>query len=197
MHPILTQYDGVIFDMDGTLVDSMPSHLQAWQATAQQFNFPYDATWHHSLGGVPSRETVHYINERYQLSLDPNTVSAFKKQTWETLTKPPVFFEQSKQLFDSLLGKKKLAVGTGSARKHAEMVLNRIGILSKLDGLVTACDVKQGKPAPDTFAQAAEALQLPPHRCVVFEDTEIGRQAAHAAGIDCILVTDGVIVWPK
>ena len=89
------------------------------------------------------------------------------------------------------LGNKKIAVGTGSQRKSAEQLLEKTNILSKLDILVSATDVKNHKPNPDTFLDACFGMGLQPNQCVVFEDTELGKQAAHAAKMDCILVVNG------
>lgn len=86
---------------------------------------------------------------------------------------------------------KKLAVGTGSQRKSAEHLLTKTDILAKLDSLVTATDVQRHKPNPDTFLDACEGMGLKPKQCVVFEDTDLGKQAAHAANMDCIMVVDG------
>ncbi len=197
MNQILEQYDAIIFDMDGTLIDSMPSHMEAWRLTAEAYGYPYDQQWHHSLGGVPTRKTVEMINEKYQLHLDPDEVAEAKRQKWEEMGLGPVLIEPTHQVFLHCFGKKPIAVGTGAERAHAIEMLEQTGLLDKLDGLVTACDVTRGKPNPDTFLQAAEAMGVAPSRCVVFEDTEIGRQAAEAAGMDCILVQNYQIVWPE
>lgn len=82
-----------------------------------------------------------------------------------------------------------LAVGTGAKRESAEIILHKVGILSRLTALVTASDVKHGKPAGETFHRTAELMAVQPYNCVVFEDTNIGLQAAHNAGMDCYLVT--------
>ena len=93
-------------------------------------------------------------------------------------------------LLEANLGKKKLAVGTGSQRVSAVKLLTRVNMLDKLDALVTATDVENHKPHPQTFLTACELLGLEPQECVVFEDTDLGKQAAHAGGMDCIMVTE-------
>lgn len=74
----LTKYDGLIFDMDGTLIDTMPAHIQAWQQTAEHFGFEFEASWLHSLGGMPSYKIAGEVNAKYGLSLVPQEVSAYK-----------------------------------------------------------------------------------------------------------------------
>ena len=71
-------YDGLIFDMDGTLIDTMPTHVKAWQQTAEEFDFHFEASWLHSLGGMPSYKNAGEVNSHYGLSLDPQTVSRFQ-----------------------------------------------------------------------------------------------------------------------
>ena len=197
MREKLAPYDAIIFDMDGTLIDSMPSHLDAWQKTSEQYGFPYDRRWHHSLGGVSTMRTVELINERYQLALDPATVAQTKSQLWHDLYDGPVLIDATYDVFQQCERHKKLAVGTGATRQHAEEQLAFVGLLDRLDTLVSATDVEYGKPHPQTFLTAAARLGVAPERCLVFEDTEIGRQAATAAGMDCVMVVDGQLRWPE
>lgn len=76
-------------------------------------------------------------------------------------------------------------------------LLSESQILDKLDTVVTATDVKHHKPNPDTFLIAAQELNLLPSECVVFEDTELGKQAAHAAKMDCVMVeSSGLVFYP-
>lgn len=197
MNSYLAQFEAIIFDMDGTLIDSMPSHMEAWRLTAEQHGYPYDHEWHYAQGGVPNRQTVELINERYQLQLDPDEVARAKQQLWLDMGAEPSLIKETYELFLACHGTKPMAVGTGSARQHAIEVLEQTGLMPKLNALVTACDVKRGKPKPDTFLQAAQAMGVAPEKCVVFEDTEIGRQAAEAAGMACVMVAQSKIQWPQ
>ena len=89
-------------------------------------------------------------------------------------------------------------MGTGSQRDSALRLLAKAGILKKLNAVVTATDVEIHKPFPDTFLMAAEQLGLSAQDCVVFEDTELGKKAAHAAGMDCVMVEENKLVfYPK
>ncbi|MBW8189927.1 beta-phosphoglucomutase family hydrolase [Neiella marina] len=197
MNKALQKYDAIIFDMDGTLVDSMPSHMEAWRRTAKLYQFPFDAEWQMSLGGVPTVKIAAHVNQRYGLQLDCEEVAETKRQQWTELEQPPVLINDVYQVLLTSLTDKKIAVGTGSIRAHAEDVLTQVGVLDKLLALVTASDVTFGKPHPETFLAAAQQMQVTPARCVVFEDTDIGEQAALAAGMDCIRVDLGKIRWPE
>ncbi len=191
------RYKGLIFDMDGTLIDTMPSHIEAWRQTSEKFDFPFDGQWLHSMGGMPSIKIAVEINKRYGLTLEPKEVSDFKMSAFTSLDDNGDLIADTTEVFEAYLGKKKIAVGTGSQKVSATKLLTRVGILEKLDALVTATDVENHKPNPDTFLRACELIGLTPKECVVFEDTELGKQAAHAGGMDCIMVTEqGLQFYP-
>ncbi|NRB69490.1 MAG: beta-phosphoglucomutase family hydrolase [Vibrio sp.] len=193
----LERYQGFIFDMDGTLIDTMPAHLKAWATTAIEFGFPFKQEWLHSLGGMPSYKIASEINKKYGLTLDPMAVSCFKMKTFGALEDFGRPIESTNEVLTHFYGKKKIAVGTGSQRESALRLLSESQILDKLDTVVTATDVKRHKPHPDTFLVAAQELNLLPSECVVFEDTELGKQAAHAAQMDCVMVEgSGLAFYP-
>jgi HAD superfamily hydrolase (TIGR01509 family) len=85
-------------------------------------------------------------------------------------------------------GKKPLAVASGGGRKAVTSTLESLGIITLFDAIVTSEDYSNGKPAPDPYLTAARLLGVDPSECLVFEDTEIGRQSAYAAGMECVLV---------
>ncbi|WP_260261411.1 beta-phosphoglucomutase family hydrolase [Vibrio intestinalis] len=197
MHQNFEQYRGFIFDMDGTLLDTMPAHLKAWQITAKEFGFPFDLNWLHGLGGMPSKKIVAEINRVHGLDLTPETVSQFKMKTFAENSNDISVINVTEQILQKYYNCKAIAIGTGSQRESAQRLLTQTGVIDKIDVIVAANDVVGHKPEPDTFLLAAERLNLEPVQCVVFEDTLLGLQAAHAAGMDCYLVVGDSLEFHK
>lgn len=190
----LNQYQAIIFDMDGTLIDSMPGHGKAWRLTCERYGYPFDPAYMQSLGGVPTDQTVVLLNEKYQLQHDVAEVAAFKAATWEQMDEAPVLIPCTFEVLQHYLTTKKIGIGTGAEQSHALKMLRQTGLLALVPTVVTASDVTHGKPHPETFLTVAAQLGVAPEQCVVFEDTAIGQQAALAAGMDCILVQDGQLL---
>ncbi|MGJ8680447.1 beta-phosphoglucomutase family hydrolase [Paraglaciecola sp.] len=189
----LSGYEAIVFDMDGTLIDSMGAHVTAWQMTCEYFGLPFNADYMYGLGGVPTKQIAVLLNQKFSTDHNPEEVAAKKREYWSSIRDVPSKITETCNVLEHYQGKLKMGVGTGSERKHAEDVLCKTGIDKKITALVTASDVTHGKPHAETFLRVAELLGVEPTKCVVFEDTEIGRQAAEAANMDCILVKDGKI----
>ncbi|CAG9296384.1 HAD family hydrolase [Celerinatantimonas diazotrophica] len=190
----LSPYKAIIFDLDGTLVNSMPAHLDAWQHASQVHHFPFDKAWLDSKGGMPSYNIVKLINERYHLALVPEQVSQTKAQHFATIRHHCELIPATSKLLMQHYNQKKIAIGTGSRRENALKLLEGKTIENCFDVLISANEVSQHKPHPATFLAAAKALRVCPSECVVFEDAELGFEAAHRAGMALIKVThDGQI----
>ncbi|MEZ9863387.1 beta-phosphoglucomutase family hydrolase [Vibrio breoganii] len=191
--PNLDKYKGIIFDLDGTLVNSMVAHAKAWEMTCTKFNIPYDKEWLNQLGGMPSRKVTLEIIKRYDLSIDALQVTKDKIANFEAIKHKGDVIPEIYAILQQQHRYKKIGIGTGAQAKHAKSILDTTDILSMIDILVTSDDVQNHKPNPDTFLKVAQQLKLAPADCIVFEDTLIGQQAATAAGIDCYMVEGGVV----
>lgn len=189
----LTRYSTIVFDMDGTLIDSMGAHVQAWRMACEHFAYPFDADFMHSLGGIPTKQTVVLLNQKFALNHSPDEVAAKKREFWLSLDDIPSIIEQTHRVLQHYHGKLKIGIGTGAERTHALELLEKTSLLAQISALVTATDVTHGKPHPETFLKVAQLLGSEPAQCVVFEDTLIGKEAATRAGMDCILVLNGQI----
>jgi len=190
----LNNYQGIVFDLDGTLVNSMVAHAAAWEKTCNKFDIPYEKEWLDQLGGMPSRKVTQEIIKRYQLDLDANAITKDKIANFEAIEHKGDVIPGIYDILKSNDGIKKMGIGTGAQFKHAKEILDKTDILSLVQILITSDDVENHKPNPDTFLKVAEGLNLPPAQCIVFEDTIIGQQAAANAGMDCYLVENGKIV---
>ena len=186
----LSVYEGVVFDMDGTLVDSMPDHLEAWRVACEAFGLTYDRAYIHRNSGIPSLTIAKMIAEMDGVTVDPHQVAQAKSQAWQEIGTVPDLIPKTYALFEEYYGKLPLAVGTGSSRSSAEKILRDVGIRDRLSALVTSSDVQRGKPCGETFEKAACLMGVDPKKCVVFEDTLIGVRAAADAGMDCYLLSD-------
>lgn len=192
---LLKEYDGFVFDLDGTLVDSMPLHLAGWQHAASIFDFHYDATWFYNLGGVPSRKIANLLAEQQNLDLDLDAVTEEKTAYYHQVIHQASAFPAMKELVINLFKHRPLAIGTGSVRKNVNIVLSNNELQPYFQAITAADDVVHHKPNPDTFLLSAAKINVKPSKCLVFEDTEIGLMAAKSAKMDCVLVVDGKPDW--
>lgn len=174
----------LIFDLDGTLSDSIPVHIETWFKVCDHYNCKFNPDIVAELTGMPTIEFANRIIKDNQLEgVDPEEMVKLKQSTfWESLEhlKPhlPVV-----ELVYKYYGKIPMAVGTGANRKSAELQLKALNILDKFDAVVTADDVTEHKPEPQTFLRCAELIKTEPDKCHVYEDGVLGMQAAKKAGM--------------
>lgn len=185
------QYDALIFDMDGTLVDSMPRHLDAWEATSAEFGLPFDRAQLNEYGGIPTRKIVAILAEQHGLDIDVEAFTRRKVALYMEHIQQVSVFPAMWELVRRCHGKVPMGIGTGSPRNQAESILKSTGLDAYIQVVVSADDVVNHKPHPDTFRQVAEQLGANPANCLVFEDTQIGLQAGRAAGMETVLVLEG------
>lgn len=186
-------YVALIFDMDGTLVDSGQLHEFSWTATLNKYGIPIDGPLMRSLAGVPTKETLEVLIQKFncQVQVSVQEMNEFKEQcvrdNLHRFVQATALIDVVKKYHDS----KPMAIGTGANTPEALLVLKQCGLDKYLDVVVGADQVKSPKPAPDTFLRCAELLGVDARRCVVFEDSKLGLQAAARAGmagIDVLLI---------
>jgi beta-phosphoglucomutase-like phosphatase (HAD superfamily) len=181
---------GIIFDCDGTLADTMPLHWRAWQVIAarHQFNLPIDRFY--ALGGVPSRDILKLLSSEQGLRLDPLSVAHEKETEYLPLIAQVEPINTVVGVAREYHGRIPLAVASGGTRKIIEQVLHHLGIHHLFKAIVTSEDVSNQKPAPDIFLEAARRIGVPPRFCRAYEDTDLGMQAIRAAGMEAVDVRE-------
>ncbi|HEX8296150.1 MAG TPA: HAD family phosphatase [Chthoniobacteraceae bacterium] len=177
-----------IFDCDGTLADTMPTHYRAWQSALGKHAENFPEAMFYELGGVPTVRIVEILNERHGLDLPVEKTVAEKEAIFLELSPQVAAIEPVVALAKQFYGIKPLAVASGGHRRIVMSTLRAIGIVDLFDAIVTAEDYQRGKPSPDPFLEAALRLDVPPEQCLVFEDTATGVAAATAAGMQFVLV---------
>ncbi|MBF0276172.1 MAG: HAD family phosphatase [SAR324 cluster bacterium] len=177
------EFRGYIFDCDGTLVDSMPAHYAAWNEIMLNYGVQFTEKRFYELGGVSSDKIVAKLAEEAGIVLDADAVSQEKEALF--LTKVHLVEPMSKviQIVEEVRNNFPIAVATGSTREIAEIELKKIGVYSWFQVIVTSEDVKRGKPFPDIYLEAAKRIGVPAKECCAFEDTDLGLEAAEAAGM--------------
>ncbi len=177
-----------LFDCDGTIVDSMPLHYIAWKQALGEWGCTLDEDLFYSWGGKPPAEIIAALNQLRDLKMPVDAVAERKEQLYYSLLhdlKPvPEVLEQ----IVAQHGKIPFAVVSGSTRESIVKSLTAVGLLDRFPILVGSQDYVHSKPAPDAFLTAAARLGVAPQDCLVFEDTEMGIQAATAAGMASVRI---------
>ncbi len=182
------EFDGYIFDCDGTLADTMPLHYQAWCAALAKHSCEFPEALFYELGGTPTEKIVEILNERHGHSMPVVETAKYKEQLFIDFIPQIQPIPAVVEFVNQLHGKKPLAVASGGHCAIVKKTLTALGILDKFDAIVGAEDYKNGKPAPDPFLEAARRIGVAPGKCLAFEDTQTGIKSAEAAGMQTVYV---------
>jgi len=180
-------YRGLIFDCDGTLVDSMPLHYQVWVTILHRHGLDFTEARFYQWAGVPVEEIIRRLATEKGLSVDASAIAAERDAYFHSL--PPSELRPVAAVVDiarHFCRQLPMAVATGSTQASAEASLRAIGILELFDAVISSEDAGRPKPAPDVFLLAAERIAVAPSHCVAFEDADAGLQAALAAGMRAV-----------
>ncbi|MFD8045280.1 HAD family hydrolase [Streptomyces chartreusis] len=181
----------VVFDLDGTLVDSEPNYFEAGRQVLAEHGVP-DFTWadHERYVGISTLETVTLWKRAYGLRASVEELLAAKNRRYLELARTATRAYPEMRKFVELLATEAvpMAVASGSSSEAITAILAGTGLDGQLRTVVSADEVAHGKPAPDVFLEAAARLGADPADCVVVEDAAPGAAAAHAAGMRCIAV---------
>ena len=181
-----------LFDCDGTIADSMPLHYEAWKKALAEYGCTYEEDLFYAWGGKPVRKIIADLNEMQGLNMPVDALAERKENFYHAQLHELKGIPDVLEHIEAQHGRIPFAVVSGSRRASVVGSLTALGLMDKFDVLVCAEDYKHGKPAPDGFLMAAEKLGVRPEHCLVCEDTELGIQAANAAGMQAVLVATPV-----
>jgi HAD superfamily hydrolase (TIGR01509 family) len=176
-----------IFDLDGTLADTMPAHFVAWTKVAARHGLTFPEERFYALGGVPTAKIAGILITEAGLTLDPKVIALEKEQTYYDGLgeagirgiQPVLALARSHREQNE----GPLAIASGSVRRLVTRTLEALGISDWFAVVVAAEDTTRHKPEPDVFLEAARRLGAEPATCTVYEDTDIGLEAARRAGM--------------
>lgn len=181
-------FKAYLFDCDGTIADSMPLHYASWKTVLSEWNCEFAEELFYEWGGMPVHKIISTLNERHGLSMPIEVLQQRKEELFyknlPLMKAVPEVLEQ----IEARHGEIPFAVVSGSTRESVRASLTALKLLDRFETLVCAGDYKRGKPDPEPFLLAAERLGIAPEHCLVFEDGQMGIDAANAAGMAVVRI---------
>jgi HAD superfamily hydrolase (TIGR01509 family) len=181
-------FGAYLFDCDGTITDSMPLHYIAWTKALGAWNCTFDEDLFYALGGMPTDQIVRLLNERQGLRMPVEAVTQQKEDKFFELLPQLKVVPEVLEHIEAQHGRIPLAVVSGGSREAVTASLALVNLLDRFNTLVCSEDYTKPKPDPEAYLLAAARLEVPPAACLVFEDTDMGIQAATAAGMPSVKV---------
>jgi beta-phosphoglucomutase-like phosphatase (HAD superfamily) len=174
----------LIFDCDGTLADTMPIHFAAWSEAVKSVGLVFPEPQFYALGGMSSEKIIALLAAEQGVPVaDPQALSHVKEALYLKRLDDVTAIDEVVEVAQRYSGVLPLAVGSGGERWVVEKTLRSIGIFDLFETVVGADDTERHKPEPDVYIEVARRLVVDPASCVVFEDTELGLEAARRAGM--------------
>ena len=181
---------GLIFDLDGTVANSMQNHFEAWSAAVSPFGIDFTGELFLTLTGMPKAATIIRLNELFGTDMNTDEVGEAKAKVYKELVTKTQEIKVVTDVVRKYHGKLPMSIGTGSTQIGAKRTLSILGMEHYFNPIITADDVMNFKPSPDTFLKCAELMGVEPKDCVVFEDGILGIQAAESVGMMVVDVND-------
>jgi beta-phosphoglucomutase family hydrolase len=173
----------LIFDFDGTLADTMPTHYLAWKAALDRHGMAFSEVRFYELAGWSTRHLAEMLIQEFGRELSVERLALEKEAEFVRIADQIAPIQPVIDVVAKYRGQKPLAVATSGMRQIIVPILEKLQIASWFDAVVTAEDVVHAKPAPDLFLEAARRLAVEPSACLVYEDAEAGFEAARRAGM--------------
>jgi HAD superfamily hydrolase (TIGR01509 family) len=181
-------FKAYLFDCDGTIADSMPLHYIAWNKALSEWNCKFSEDLFYAWGGMPVTEIIAGLNKMYGLKMPVQDVSKRKEEFYFEILPQLKAVPEVLEHIEASYGHIPFAVVSGSTRDSVTASLQALKLSDRFETLVCAGDYQKSKPDPEAFLLAASRLGVAPETCLVFEDTDMGIQAATAAGMASIKV---------
>jgi HAD superfamily hydrolase (TIGR01509 family) len=177
-----------LFDCDGTIVDSMPLHYIAWKTVFSEWNCLFPEDLFYSWGGKPTREIIATLNEMHGLAMPVEALAEHKEELYFKMLPQLKAIPEVMEIIEAEHGRIPFAVVSGGRRISVTKALSALHLMDRFETIVSSEDYVNSKPAPDAFLVAAARLGVAPEDCLVFEDTDLGIQAATAARMASVRV---------
>ena len=176
-------YKALIFDLDGTLADTMPVHYKACQIVCNKYGFDFPEDFFYAEAGKPTLAVFELLMKKLGKDLDGSLLGIEKEAVFLSLIHEvkPLDLIAEIAIFNN--GKVPMAIGSGGQRRSVDLTLEAIGMANYFDVIVSCDDVKKFKPNPETFIKAATQMNVAPKDCLVFEDGDLGIDAARSGGM--------------
>ena len=181
-------FKAYLFDCDGTIADSMPLHYRAWKQALGEWKCDFDEKRFYEWGGMPIAEIIATLNQKHGLQMPVSQLAERKENLYYELLHELKAVPEVLEHIEDGHGRIPFAVVSGSTRDSVVASLTALQLLDRFDTLVCAGDYEKSKPDPEPFLCAAKRLDVAPEECLVFEDTDMGVQAAQAAGMAWVKV---------
>jgi beta-phosphoglucomutase-like phosphatase (HAD superfamily) len=181
-------FKAYLFDCDGTIADSMPLHYVAWKSVLAEWNCDFAEELFYEWGGMPVAEIIATLNLRQGLSMPLEDLQRRKEELFYANLPRMKPVPEVLEHIEARYGEIPFAVVSGSTQDSVRASLTMLNLLDRFETLVCAGDYTRGKPHPEPFLLAADRLGIAPEHCLVFEDAQMGIDAATAAGMASVRI---------
>ncbi|MBS1800790.1 MAG: HAD family phosphatase [Acidobacteria bacterium] len=182
------EFKAYLFDCDGTICDSMPLHYIAWKNVLARWDCEFGEDLFYSWGGMPVTEIIASLNSRHGLCMPVSEIQQRKEEMFYANLPHMKAVPEVLEHIHAQHGQIPFAVVSGSTHESVRASLTTLNLLDRFQTLVCAGDYARAKPHPEPYLMAAERLGIAPEDCLVFEDTDMGIEAATAAGMASVKV---------
>ncbi len=196
---MLQQKEAIIFDMDGSLVDSMWVWKDIDIEYLGRFGLDIPDDLQQEIEGMSFTETARYFRDRFGLDRSVEQIRAdWNEMAWDKYRSRVMLKPGAREFLDYCRSQGiKLGIATSNSREIVDMVMEARGVADYFSCITTACEAKKGKPAPDVYLLTAQQLSVDPKNCLVFEDIVFGIQAGKAAGMEVCAVDDAYSAYQE